>query len=337
MSTIRWPIRYFVYVIIYGMKFGFLSKHFPPPKFLKPNHIGISFSDTSIKAISFEKKSIGAPFKSIIVSVEKGSIIGGSIVKMDEVVKRLSVVRKDFDSPFVFFTVPDEMSYVFSVSIPSSGGDMTEAIAFIIEENVPLSLSETIFDFVPTQITQSGSEYNVSVLVAACVKKEIEKFMEAFRKAGFEPVGCIHESGAIAKSVIPQNAYGTYCLVHARENRIGIHLIKNKMVYFSTIRNVSGADYKKEFLDEYDKFLEYCLKYNTNQDQPIKSTFVCGEFENAKKVVEAINNSLNLNKNVKLSNVWTNVFDIDKYSPEIPFEKSLSFAGSIGAALSDIN
>lgn len=319
------------------MKFKFLRKYFPPPQFLKPPHIGISFSDTSIKAISFQKKSVGPRFKSTIVSVEKGSIVQGSIVDMGEVVKRLSIARKNFDSPFVFFTVPDELSYVFSASIPTAGGDITEAVAFIIEENVPLSLNETVFDFVPTQITPSESEYSASVLVAACVKKEVEKFLEAFVKAGFEPVGCIHESQAIAKSVIPNNFLGMFCIVHARENKVGIHLIKNNLVHFSTIRTISGDNYKKEFLDEYDKFLEYCSKYDAGQDQPIKSVFVCGEFENAQKVLEAMNDSANLPKNVKLSNVWTNVFEINKYYPDIPFEKSLSFAGSIGAALSDIN
>jgi hypothetical protein len=317
------------------MKFRFLSKHFPPPKFLKPSHIGISFSDTSIKAISFEKGS-KPRFKSAIVSIEKGSIVGGIIVNMEEVVKRLSLVKKNFDSPFVFFTMPDELTYVFSSSIPTAGGDITEAVAFIIEENVPLSLNETIFDFAPTQITQSGAEYSASVVVAACVKKEVEKFMEAFHRAGFEPIGCVHESQAIAKAVIPKNFLGTFCVIHARENRIGIHLIKNRLVNFSTIRTIVSEDYKKEFLDEYEKFLEYCSRYDVSQSQPIKSVFVCGEFESAQKVVETINDSGSLPKNTKLSNVWTNVFEIDKYLPDIPFEKSLGFAGSIGAALSDI-
>lgn len=318
------------------MKFRFLSKYFPAPRFLKPPHVGIAFSDTSIKAISFEKVGKEPAFKSAVISLEKGAIVGGSIVNMEEVVKRLSIARKNFDSPFVFFAVPDEMSYVFSVSVPTSGGDITEAVAFVIEENVPLNLSETIFDFVPTQITPSDSSYSVSVVVTACVKKEVEKFIEAFNRAGFSPVGCIHESGAIARSVIPKNFFGTYCIIHARENRIGIHLVKNKIVYFSTIRNVSDEDYKKGFLDEFYKFIEYCAKYNINQNGPIKSFFVCGEFESTQKIIEAVNDTDNFSKNIKLSNVWINIFEIDKYAPPIPFEKSLSFASSIGAALSKI-
>jgi len=318
------------------MRFGNLFKYFPPPQFLKPPHIGISFSDTSIKAISFEKKSATPHLKSAIVSLERGSIAQGAIVNMEEVVKKLSLIRKDFDLPFAFFTVPDELSYVFSASVPTSGGDMTEAVAFVIEENVPLSLDETIFDFVPISISPSGSEYTVSVVVAACVKKEVERFAEAFSSAGFEPVGCIQESQAIAEALIPERLSGAFCIVQAREDRIGIYLIKNKTACFSTIRTISSDNYKKEFLDEYDKFLDYCSKHDNSQNQPIESTLICGEFESAQKVVEAINGSASLSKNFKLSNVWANVFEISKHYPDIPFEKSLSFAGSVGAALLDI-
>jgi hypothetical protein len=318
------------------MKFKRLSKYFPPPKFLKPPHIGISISDTSIKAILFEKMDTAPRFKSAIVSLERGAVVNGSIVDMAEVVKKLSIIRKNFSLPFVFFTVPDELTYIFFATVPTSGGDITEAVAFILEENVPLSLNETIFDFTPTQIIKSESDYTVSVVVAACVKKEVEKFLEVFRKAGFEPVGCVHESQAITKAVLSRKLFGAYCVVQAQEDRIGIYLIKNKIVYFSTIRNITTDNYKKEFLDEYDKFLEYCSKYDIKQNQPVNSIFVCGEFGSAQKIVEAVDDSESLPNIVKLSNVWTNVFEIDKYIPDIPFEKSLSFAGAIGAALTDI-
>lgn len=316
------------------MNLKYLSKYFPPPRFLKPPHIGISFSDASIKAIYFEDGS-GPNFKSAIISVDKGSIVMGSIVKMDEVVKRLEVARKNFDSPFVFFTVPDELSYVFSASVPTQGGDITEAIAFVMEENVPLPLGEVVFDFVPTAISGSDPEYTATATVSACVKKEVEKFMEALRKAGFEPVGCIHESAAVAKSVIPKNFRGTYSVIHARESKVGIYLVKNKIVHFSTIRNILNGNYKEEFLDEYGKFLEYCSHYDAAGADPIRAALVCGEFENAQMIIEAINGS-KFPKEVKLSNVWTNAFEIDRYTPDIPFEKSLSFAGSVGAALSPI-
>lgn len=319
------------------MEFKFLSKYFLAPRFIKPIHIGISFSDSSIKAILFDRRLAEPSLKSIIVPIEKGSIIGGNIVNMENVVNKLSIVREKFDSPFVFFAIPDELAYVFSATVlVDSGTDATESVAFIIEENVPLSLRDTIFDFTPTKIVHSDLEYSVSVVVVACVRRGVEKFVEAFHGAKFEPIGCIHESQAITNALIPKNFPETLSIIHARKNRIGIYLIKNNLVHFSTLRTILGEDYDKQFLDEYEKFLEYYSKYDTNKNQPMKSVLVCGRFEYAKKVVEAMAGYNGPIKDINLSNVWTNVFEIDKHVPSIPYEKSLSFAGSIGAVLSDI-
>ncbi len=320
------------------MRFRFLSKCFPPANFLKPLHIGVSFSDSNIKAISFDKTQKKPSLKSIIVPVEKGAIVSGKIVKMEEVIKALMTVKKSFDSPFVFFAVPDELTYVFTTSILiESKGNVAENIAFTMEENVPLPLNEVIFDFIPTAITKADSKYEASFVVAACVKKEVEKFIEAFNRAGFESVGCIHESQAIANSVVSNNLPETLSIIHARENRVGIYLVKNNVVHFSTLRSIAGGDYKKQFLDEYEKFLDYSLKYGMGQDKSVKSVLVCGEFEYAKEVLEAITNSPKATNDVKLSNVWANIFKIDKHLPDIPYEESLNFAGPIGTTLADIN
>ena len=319
------------------MKFRLLSKYFPTEKYLKPPHIGISFSDTNIKAISFDKTSKNPVLKNIILPLEKGSIVSGSIVNENEVVKKLSEIKESLSIPFVFFTIPDELAYVFSTSITvASENDMTEGVAFIMEENVPLSSIDTVFDFEPTKIVQTEGGYDVSVVVAASAKKEIEKFVEVFYKSGFEPVGCVNESQAIANALVPRKSVETLSIVHARGNRVGIYLVKNNLVRFSTLRNISGEDYKKQFLDEYEKFLEYCIKYDTGDERAIKSVLVCGDFEYAKGVVEVVAKSSNRVKDIKLSNVWTNVFEIDKNLPTVPYEESLSFAGPIGAVLSDI-
>lgn len=323
--------------IIFVMGFRSISKYFPPLQYLKPNHIGVSFSDSSIKVFSFGNKLNDPEIKNMLVPLENGTIISGSVTNMGNLVKKLSLVKEKFSTPFVFFTISDELAYVFTASVPiGNGGDLTERVAFIMEENVPLPLSDITFDFVPTKIVRSSSEDVVSIVVSAGVKREIEKFMEAFRQSGFEPIGCIHESQAIAKSVIPRNFSKIAFIIHARENRLGIHMIKDNTVIFSTLRATSYESYEKDFLDEYEKFLDYCEKYDALESQSAKSVFVCGEFEYAKKVVETLGGYGQGPKDVKLSNVWTNILNIDEQIPETSFEKSLSFAGSIGATLSDL-
>jgi len=153
------------------MKFGLLSKYFPSPQFLKPPHIGISFSDSNIKAIFFDKTQKEPSLKSVIVPIEKGGIVEGKIVDIESVIKALSTVRSSFDSSFVFFAIPDELTFVFTTSVsvgPKS--NPAESIAFVMEENVPLSLGEVIFDFVPTEIIKSDLEYEASFVVSVEMK-----------------------------------------------------------------------------------------------------------------------------------------------------------------------
>lgn len=319
------------------MKFDFLAKNFPLPKFLKPSHIGISFSDFNIKAVSIEGDRSNPKIKSLIVPLDSGTLIGGKVINSKKMVEKLSLVRDKFDSPFVFFTVPDELAFIFQVSIPLvRGGNASESIAFTIEENVPLSLADTIFDFAPTNINQVESEYKAEVVVAAVVKNEVEKFIEVIRASDMEPVGCMHESQAITNAVLPKKTTGISCVIHSRKDRIGIYLVKNNLVHFATIRNISAGDYKNQFLDEYGKFVEYSLRYSPDNKSTIKNLLVCGEFESAKQIVESVMGGDIKMKDAKLSNVWSNIFKIENYTPDISFEDSLSLAGPIGSVLSDI-
>lgn len=323
----------------FGMRFEFLAKHFPLPKFLKPKHIGLSFSDSNIKAISIEGNHHKPDLKSIIVPLEEGTIVGGKVLDIEKLSIKLSVVKEYLGNPHVVFTIPDELVYTYQATIPFVNNENeSEAVAFTIEENVPLGIADTVFDFIPTKILKPNDEYEVGTVVVACVKKEVEKFCEAIAKSGLILFGAINESQAIASAVISKTTPDTFCIVHARKDRVGIYLVQSNIVHFSTIRSILPGDYRNQFLDEYKKFLEYSVRYSSNgDDQSIKSVFVCGDFEYAKKVVEVIIESgENSVKNAKLSNVWINILKIEETTPSVSYEDSLNFAGPLGATLTDI-
>ncbi len=318
-----------------------LLKYFPVPEYIRPEKMGISFSDSNIKGVFFDQISKKPTPKNLIVSLPKGAIVDGKIEKKENVVEALTVLKEEFKMNFVFFTIPDELAYIFStkVSVPEKGG-ANDNVAFTLEENVPLSLADSIFDFVPTKSfkEKDGKNLSASVVVVASDKKEISKYVEAIERAQMVPLGCINESQAIANSVLPKKTKGVFCIVHARENRIGIYLVKDRVVVFSSISSVviGEKSYGNKFLEEYEKFLEYSIKYAVGKEDPIISILVCGEFESSKKVVESVMSSNLDNKNIKLSNVWSNVLKIEENLPEISYEDSLNIAGPIGAVLSEI-
>ncbi len=320
------------------MKIENVFKYFPPPNFMTPRHIGMSFSNSNIKAVSLGGSMANPEVKSIVVPLEKGLISDGKIVNGKEVSQKISEIKKFFKSEsFVLFAVPDELIYIFRTKISVvKGANISENIAFVIEENVPLGLNETIFDFEPLQVDNLDAEYKADVLVAASVKREVEKFTEAVRAGGFDAVGAVPESQTIAKAVIPEDFSGSACVVHARNDRIGIYLVKNSTVIFATLRYVYEGTYENNFLDEYDKFLEYSSRYEEEEKSPIKKVFVCGEFEAANKIVGSISKKDLSKREVKLGNVWSRILNVEEKTPNISYEESLNLAGPIGAVLSDI-
>ncbi len=319
------------------MKIGFLSKYFPPPQFLKPHHIGMAFSDSYIKVVSKERSTVRANFKSLVIPLDPGTITGGKISNPETLKEKLLQVKKEFSNPFVFFAIPDELAYIFTTTIPiAEGVQVSEAIAFGIEENVPLTLADTTFDFEPSSIVGMQGGYGASVVVTATMKKEIEKYIKVISDSGLEAVGAISESQAIANSVIKHGSQGTFCIVHSREDRIGIYLVKNNIVQFATIRGAVNGDFKKQFLDEFDKFLEYSIKYGGGEKDPITTIFVCGEFQASEQAIEAIMAMGSKVPSAKLANVWTNLLKIEETTPNISYENSLNLAGPIGTIISDI-
>ncbi len=318
------------------MKTSSVFKYFPPPDFLNPPRIGISFSDKSIKAVAFGSGPSKFPVESMLTHLEEGTVVSGSIANTQKMAGKLKEVAAKFDSKFVYFTIPDELAYIFNATIPViPHKDAHENVAFTIEENVPISLEDTVFDFVPKTVRKVGSEYESQVVVAASAKKEIEKIVDVLKLAGFEPIGCIHESQAIANALIKEDSTTFNCIVHAREDRIGIFLSKGNTVSFSTIRVTSEAGYIDDFRDEYAKMVEYRERYDVAPiTAPIQEVIVCGEFELAKRLVTHHNETSKYKERARLGNVWANVFEIDEHTPNMPYEKSLSFAGSIGALLS---
>ncbi len=316
----------------------FFEKYFPPPVFLNPPHSGISFSDTHVKIVVFDGSQTKPHFKVVIEDLEEGVIVSGSIVKPDILIGHLSKMRKQVNTPFTFFTIPDELIYLFSVNIPYTNGmNVSEAISFVLEENVPISAGESVFDFVPLQISKDSEDrLSLSVLVSVCSINEISKFTDVLKASQFDPLGCVNESSAISKSVIKTGEKGTSCIINARAHRLSINLVRNSNVIFSSVSPIVNSDYGAQVLEEYEKFFEYCLKYQSVNKDPINLIFVAGEFEYAKMVVEAISKSSYYAHNVKLANVWSNVLSIKDSVPNISYEDSLNIAGPIGAVLTSI-
>jgi Tfp pilus assembly PilM family ATPase len=300
---------------------------FSTPQFIDVPTVALVFSDTSIRCLYLDQLT-KRPLIYKEVELEPGVIESGQIKNSDKLVKTLEEIRKISPTVFVKFAIPDETSYVFSAEVPVVPGKTAEeSVAFVLEENVPIPLSEANFDFLPQRVNIEGLGYSAQVVATAASSAMVESYVAALRRADFEPLLCVNESQAIAKSVVPKSFTGSSIVIYIHKNNIGLYAARGQTIEFSSTSKVDGHNYAQTIVSELVNMHKY-WEEQEGVNRPDIKYFVCGHYETCQESIDEINRVESVN--AKISNVWVNVFDVDEYLPDISFEDSLKFASAIG-------
>lgn len=211
------------------------------------------------------------------------------------------------------------------------------AVESKIEENVPVSPKELIFDY---QLVPHLGQDHLDVVLAALPIKIVEMYVEMAVSAGLIPLSLEIESQAVAMAVLTKGNIETVLIIRFGRAKVGLYVVNQGIVRFtSTVqfaKDQSGS--RQSFLSaEIKKLYIYwhTLKENTGKsERKISQIIVCGENieDNIVPYLSAENSSP-----VFLGNAWAKVFDTDSTLPDIPFFDSLRYVTAIGLALpSDI-
>ncbi len=184
------------------MKVNFLKKLLYIPNYLSLPVAGIEVCNKSIKYIEFLDYKGNTSIKKFGEIVLAPDIVkDGDILNRNALVKALTEVKKNISSDFVKVSIPEEKTYIFDVLIPREAKDhIRDALEFRIEENVPLKLEESCFEY--EIVDEDSCEKDMVVNVSVVSKRVIADFSEAFDQAGLYPVSYEIESKMIANSVI---------------------------------------------------------------------------------------------------------------------------------------
>src|SRR3990167_6700023 len=116
---------------------------FPTPEYLLLSTSGLSLTDEYIKIVQFRKDFLSPCLKLVNfakVATPKGVIEGGIITNTEVLAETLKKLASAYNLHYVHATLPEEKAYLFSAYIDSvSHEDLRDAVAFILEENVPVS------------------------------------------------------------------------------------------------------------------------------------------------------------------------------------------------------
>ena len=334
-------------------------RFFPTPTFLAMPSVGLSFSDTHIRFVEFVRKGFGHTIELgdyATVELPKGVVVDGDIREARALTDIILEMRKDFDFMYVRSALPEQKGYLYKTEVPfSDEGDLRDGVGFSIEENVPLSISEAIFDYDVVRVDHKKKI--VEVVVTVFPSSVIQNYISVLESAQLTPLAFELEAHAVARALVSKEDSKTYIVVNQVEGKVGLYVVSNNVVHFTTTITLGhesiagsggafssqrklgkGSDNHEKNIsevkllqDEIAKLSGYWVSQGTGEE--ISAVILSGTDAFETTYQNALADSLQYP--VRVGNVWENVFSFDEYIPDIPVKDALLYAAAVGLALPD--
>ncbi len=346
---------------------------FPTPKFLAMPSFGLDISDESLKFVELITTPSGIKLgrygerKIPIGIIESGKI--KDLKKMEEI---LIALKKDEKIKSVRVSLPEEQVYLFEFRLEKAElENIRESIELSLEEHIPISAQDAVFDYEILDEDEKGFDIQVS----AIPKNIIDAYLSVFKNSAIRIQSFELEAQAVSRAVIKKDDLDTYMIVDFGQKRTGIFVVSGGIVMFTSTIDIGGLiltnmiakSFKITFEEAEKMKRKYGLERNTenrelfsvilnnisilrdetmkhfiywhthkegDKDHPqIKKIILCGGDSNLIGLAEYF--SVSTKNTVEMANVWINITNTEKYVPEIEFEQSLSYAAALGLALGD--
>jgi type IV pilus assembly protein PilM len=218
--------------------------------------VGLDISSHSVRVVELIKKSDNTLIlgRHAERKIPASAIYSEDIQTNQEVSKVLQALRRELHLRFVDVSLPEEKAYLFTTSVPNLPDiELRQAIEFQLEENVPISPAEAIFDYtilsqesvaetnpaMQTSVQQLAPK-TVEVAVVVFPKKIIENTVKLLESAGLKAMSFSIAADAIAQAVIHQDSRETIMIVNLGEKNTGIYVVSNGTVEFTSTLNFGG-------------------------------------------------------------------------------------------------
>lgn len=350
----------------------FFERFFPPPAFMQMRATGLDISDNFLRFVELSPTP-----KGVVVSafgetmIPEGVIVSGNIRNVGELSRTLSVFSKKFKSGFVNISLPEEYSYVATLQLPvTKKRELAGSVELQIEDNIPLSAYDAVFDYEEMERTENGG---TEVVLAAFPRSIAELYLTALSGADLKPLAFETEAHAIARAVVPHGDKGVFMLMNIGSGSTKLSIVAHGSVRFTSTVRLGGVAFtqaiekifsvgkeeaekmKKERgvrRDHPDLFLRFASmisifrdeiykhqafwkshgsEYGTAGGGDIEKIFVCGEGADIPGFTEYLSQGLRIP--VEYANTMTNMHSFSDHIPSMQFRDSMRYATAIGLAL----
>lgn len=307
---------------------------FPTPRYLSLAEAGVSISERGIHFISFRHGKPGELSVETFgeISFPEETIISGAVNDEASLVRALTRLSKEYGFKYVALSIPEEKAYLFVTNVEKVPyNDLSDAVAFTIEDNVPTPLSQSVYSF-DALVEKDKVKAAVSVLPT----EVIANYEKALHLAGLVPVSIDVEPQAVARALIREGDHRTHLIINLRYKKVGLYLVENGVVQFSSTLSIDtdvpgAAGELKAEIKKFFVFWDNKSKSGDSSGGRIEEVILCGEGASNEKLTESIMGDVETP--YVLADVWKNVSPVEKRLPVMGFSDSLSYAGAIGVAL----
>jgi len=219
-----------------------LARIFPPPRFMTLPSVGVDISDASLKYVQFHREGHRlalARWGDIPIPAEV--VKRGDLLDKAAMVEILKRFKRETGATYVRVSLPEERAYLFETTVPAKtpARDVRSAIEFHLEENVPLSPRDAVFDY--TVMGGAGKDTgDLRVSVAVYARDTIASYYESCREAGLVPVAFEVEAQAVARAAVKTEDQGTYLIVDFGRSRTGVGIVHKGTLMFASTIEVGG-------------------------------------------------------------------------------------------------
>ena len=314
---------------------------FPAPEFLLLSTTGIAVTDSDTKFVQLRREIFGDGFELVRASKEsnpQGAVEAGVINNPNELAPVFRKLSPHFNIRYAHATLPEEKVYLFTTSIervPLEG--LRDAVAFIIEENVPVTLAESVFDF--EIIDQASDSNKIKLTVTVLPKNIVDAYIALFESVGIIPISFDIESQAIARALIHRGDKRANLIINLSRKKTGFYVVADEVVQFSTTPAYSiGEDDSYPSLNDLKAEMHKVLAFwNARSDKSgqaekkIEKIILCGFGASKRDFVEKLMSENEVP--YALADVWQNMSASKSHVPNISFDESLEYASAIGLIL----
>lgn len=346
---------------------------FPVPRYLAMPAVGLDISDDAVRFLELEPKS--GHFEVMRYAARNfplGVVHEGHVRDKKKLQDTISEFAKDYDLNFANVALPEEQAYLVNMQIPRvAPSEVRGAIELQLEENVPISGVEAIFDYMILGDTSRQKDH-IDVAVSVLPRLAVEEYLSIFHGTGITPREFEFESQAMARAIIPHNDLGTFLVADVGKMVTEIFIVAQGVVQFSASLDVGGHYFTQaiehamkvsyddaealkikhgiilspEGKQVYDamipviqdlrmRFMRHYSYWQTHHGDKmggnIEHVYITGGGANLKGLPEFIANQLDVS--VSVANPWVNVCSFDDYIPPLSQRESLGYAAAIGLAL----